>query len=625
MASEAAIDTLVDNLQKANWAYHNTDKPICSDEEYDKMLEELKRRSPTHPFLRVVGAPVKGKSVILPYIMGSLDKMRYGEGSVEKWIAKQDAKQKSDEYIYMEKLDGLSALYINKNGKKNLYLRGDGVKGVDVSRALEKIFLPDTDCVIRGELVLSNEDTPKGSIGRSLVNGWAHKCLDKKNPIPEEIKKVSFTGYQVLEPTGLTRKEQIFYLLREGFRIPWALPMGKKTEEELKDILNERKKESKYPLDGIVIGTNTIPKEVKGDVSNPEDMVAFKASLDDQKELTSIIKVEWNLSRQNIWIPRIQIEAVNIGGATIQWVSGHNASNIYANNLGPGARVIIRRSGDVIPTIDTVLEGSIEGPEMPEEGSWEWDETRVHARKIQIEGEEDESERSLLHSLQTLEVEGIGPGLVKKLYEGGYTSMKSVWEGKEEQLGKYIGFGRVKGFIESLKRGYEKADESILLIASNRLPRGVGEKKLRGLYSLEESSLNWNKRFASPNGVPSGWTRETMDVLLEALPNAHTWIESTFGKKVDSANSNKLASGEVKEKVKQVEKNGRNVVFTGVRDKELEGILENKGWEIGDSVSKKTEYLVVADGEIKESAKVKKARELGVKILTVKEMRECVR
>ena len=205
--SSSYIDALAAELQKANWAYHNTGDAVLGDDVYDRKLEELKRLSPTHPFLSVIGAPPTGKNTVyLPYIMASLDKVRHGENALSRFLGRTKSKQ----YLVSEKLDGLSMMYVN-NRKRSLYLRGDGVKGVDVSRVSEKLAptLPQVKCVIRGEVILPLSQTPEGSIGRSLVNGWLHR-LD--TTLPDELKLCHFIAYQVIEPAGMTRIQQIEWL-----------------------------------------------------------------------------------------------------------------------------------------------------------------------------------------------------------------------------------------------------------------------------------------------------------------------------------------------------------------------------------------------------------------------------
>jgi NAD-dependent DNA ligase len=527
--------------------------------------------------------------------MGSLDKIRYGEGGLDRWKKRMGVKS----YVITEKLDGLSALYLSQGGKGSLYLRGDGVKGVDISCLIGPLGLRcgPGDFAVRGELVLPTVATPAGSIGRSLINGWVHRKATA------ELAAVHFVGYQVFEPTGLGRKDQSAWLTANGFKKPWTRIVAAPglTEELAKDILVTRRRDSEYPLDGIVIGADCVPATVGGgEARNPTDCIAFKASLDEQKETTTVIAVEWNASRQGCLIPRIQIEPVTIGGANIQWLSGHNAGLIHKNGIGPGARIIVRRSGDVIPTLDTVLTPS--DPSMPE-GTWAWDENQTHAMATV-------AQESILHAFQTLGVESVGPGLCDKLVAAGLNTMALVWKASGVRLGEIIGAGRGPALYENLRVCMGKATQMQLLIASNMLPRGVGERKLRLLYSLVPDARNWNSVLKV-----AGWSEGTLNELLVALPAALAWsvpfAPSTAVSAALSATS-VYAPPSVLTKF---------VVFTGVRDKELEAAIVAHGWSTEDAITKRTTVLVVADGEVKETGKVKKAREAGIRILRISEFR----
>lgn len=613
----SVVEQLVARLQKANYAYHNNGEAVMSDDEYDKGIDLLKRLAPSHPFLSVIGASVSKGGVLLPYTMASLDKVRYGEGGLGRFVKRVNAK----EFVIMEKLDGLSALYVsNGKGTKKLYLRGDGVKGVDISRAVDSLNLPLLPCVIRGEIILPVEKTPKGSIGRSLVNGWLHRVLDEKAPVPDELQTCHFIAYKVIEPGNLIVSKQLEWLKPKGFHLPQHFILSDKelTEEKAKEILLEWKGTSKYPLDGIVVNVNKVPTAtIGGEAKNPDDAVAFKAALDDQKEETNVIGVEWNLSRQNIWIPRIQVEQVEIGGAKIQWLSGHNAAAIYEGGIGPGSRIILRRSGDVIPTLDTILQKAPDGPCMPQDGSWVWDQNKTHAvmKAGSDVGQVESQIKSILHALTTLEVEGIGPGLVKKMVEGGFTTLKSIYHADVTRLACVIGGSRAPKLMEDLKREFQQASQVNLLIASNLLPRGVGEKKLRSLYSVEADAMKWNKNVFKK--IPTGWTQETLEPVLGAIPAAFEWIQDVSGIKIQSK--------PVVEQKKKVVANTKYIVFTGGRDKDIVSKMGEKGYEMEDSITKKTNILVVADTDYnsgKESTKMKKAKENGIQIISVSNFKE---
>ena len=542
-------DALVAKLQQANWAYHNA-QPIMTDDEYDRGIEQLRILSPSHPFLAVIGAP-STKGIVLPCVMGSQDKARTDE-EMRRWASRQISKS----LVVSDKLDGLSALYTGKQ----LYLRGDGVKGVDVSFALKRIVMPGPGSarvsaagwMVRGELLLRKADIPEGSIGRSIVNGWLHK--DSVN-IASTIR---FVAYQVLG-SKMTRSEQMKWLASAGFEVPWWLPLGL---ADLSTTLMKRRSESIYPIDGLVVGTDTVPLSIGGgEARNPTDSIAFKLSLDDQKAETTVIQIEWNASRHGMLIPRIQIEPVEIGGATIQWLSGHNAALIFEKKLGPGARIIIRRSGDVIPALDSVLMAAPAGAQMPA-CHWEWDSTKVQAVTNTTTGS-----KALLHALQTLEVEGIGPGLVAKLVEGGIDTMRKLWNAKTLN----IGAGRGPALMTSLRKKREEASLVTLLIASNLLPRGVGERKMRVLFDKEADPRKWTSSMKV-----AGWSTETLEELVSALPAALEWTVSSFP---GFAHAHAHASAPAPAPAPAPVALAGHVVFTGVRDKMLEEAIKGK-WSI---------------------------------------------
>lgn len=591
-----------------------------SDAEYDSELERLRRLSPAHPFLSVVGAPVPAgsPSVMLPVIMGSQEKVRAGEDGLERWM-KREAVARSKKFVVSEKLDGLSALFVRKEYSTKLYLRGDGVKGVNVSRALGGLgggFAGGggADVIVRGELVLGKADTPEGSVGRALVNGWLHRSMDKGAEPPEELRGVRFVAYQVIQPAGMGRAQQMAWLRAKGYEVPWFAEVDRAevTEEVLKKFLVGRKESGAYPIDGLVVATDSVPVCLGGgEARNPPDSVAFKMSSDDQKAETTVVEVVWTASRQRIWVPRIRVKEVRIGGAKIQWLSGHNAGFIRDHVLGPGARIVIRRSGDVIPALDEVLAVATGGRgEMPEEGLWKWDERQVQA----LATEDVYPEKVLLHALQILEVEGMGAGLVKKLVDAGYETMLLLWKATAADLGKVIGPGRAAGLVKSLRASRAAASYSTLLVASNKLPRGVGERKLRALFEKEADPRKWG---AAEMPCPDGWSDESLKGLWRALPAALAWIDESF-----PGCTAPLASVQGVQAQAQAAAQLKYIVFSGVRDKALEQRLLATGpWDIQSAVTSKTDVLVVADGELKESAKTKKAAELGITIQKISEFR----
>lgn len=602
------VTALATKIQKAIDAYYNTDTPNMTDDEYDMLLEKLRALAPTHPLLSAVGAnPVTG--VQLPVTLASLDKVRMGESGLARW---QKRRGGVESYVASEKLDGLSGLYICKPGSTSLYLRGNGVKGVDVSRVLGPVSIPTMQfCMVRGEIVLPKADTPQGSIGRSLINGWVHRSLDTSVSVPAELAKVHFVGYQVITPAGMTRSQQMTWLHANGFRTPaWKKVPVPLTESTLYDLLLKSKDESSYPLDGIVVGTDTVPVAAGSEVKNPPDAVAFKASLDEQKQTTTVVFVEWNVSRLGVWIPRIQIEPVVIGGAKIEWLTGHSAKLMTEYGVGVGARIVVRRSGDVIPTLDSVVAPCPSGASMPPAGSWAWDENRVHAVMVKgsAEGATSLAEKALLHAFQTLEIEGIGPGLVAGLVKAGVTSFPAMLEASPSVLKDALGPGRGVTVKAGLEKGVATASLGTLMIASNLLPRGVGERKLRPLFAKDPSPRRWT------HGEVDGWSRETLDGLLAVVPRVLEWCERVKPGSTEAP----VASPPVALAVAPPRK---SVVFTGVRpDAELVAAMTRSGWGMVDSLTKSTSLLVHADAAA-DTGKLRKARADGIKTCSMTEFK----
>jgi NAD-dependent DNA ligase len=275
---------------------------------------------------------------------------------------------------------------------------------------------------------------------------------------------------------------------------------------------------------------------------------------------------------------------------------------------------VVRRTGDVIPALDEVLAVAAAGAEMPGEGLWKWDERQVQA----LATEDVYPEKVLLHALQMLEVDGIGAGLVKKIVEAGYETMLMLWKAGAADLAKAIGPGRAAILVKSLREKRAAASYSTLIVASNKLPRGVGERKLRALFEKEADPRKWG---VAGMDVPEGWSDDSLKGLWRALPAALAWIDESFpGAAAPAITSATARASGAAPAVPAGQM--KYVVFSGVRNKALEQRLFSTGsWDIQSAVTSNTDVLVVTDGEVKESTKTKKARELGITVQSISEFR----
>ena len=601
----STLPEIVKKLRAASDAYYNGDKPLMTDDEYDELRDELAKRSPSHPFLKEVGAPVGSGAIALPYIMASLNKIKPGTGTVESFKNKSVTKH----WVLSEKLDGISALWY----EGRLYLRGDGQMGVEVTKFAPHIQgLKVCEHPVRGELVVPRaEPCVAGTLARSWVNGQLHQ----KEP-QAEIRVVRFVAYEII---GEGKPSEQFRGLKEaGFEVPWNIAVGEAefTEECLASFLRLRREKSVYDTDGIVVAENVVSPVVRI-VKNPMNKMAFKMVIADQCAETSIVEVEWNASAQGYLIPRLQIEPVVVGSARIEFVTAHNAKFVVDNKLAPGARIVIRRSGDVIPAVDRVVTAAA-APKMPNgsEGSqWKWDANATHLVQIVGAGSVVSTEvlkAQLVHFAKTMEIVGMGPGVVAKLVDAGVDSVRKLFGTKSTDLvrilGKTLG-PKIEAELEAISG---RATEIQLMVASSRMPRLIGDTKLKVLFDLKADPRQWNTLPA-----PQGWSADKLAELIAVLPAYEAWRCSET-----PHIPYPILPAAAPVVVAPLVAKG-TVCFTGVRSKELEAELEAAGWKSVSSVSSKLGVLIVADTEGADtSEKAKKARDLGVRILKISSVKK---
>jgi NAD-dependent DNA ligase len=375
----------------------------------------------------------------------------------------------------------------------------------------------------------------------------------------------------------------------------------------LSETLVLRRKESKYPIDGIVVGENCVPKkqEAGASVENPKDMRAFKMPMDDQRATTTVVDIVWSASYQGYWIPRIQIEPVTIGGSRIEFLTGHNARFVLTHEIGKGAKIVVRKSGDVIPTLDSVI---VKGKriELPE-GVWDGDvNTASHYKLKEGQANQEVLQKKLEHFAKTLDIPHLGPGLVAKLVAEGKDTPNDLLTIEKIDLELIVGKGMATKIYPVLQEKLQSCSELTLMIASGMMPRGVGNTKLESLFALQADISKW-----SSIKTCEGWSADALSTFLATLPTYEAWRTKElpiipYPRVQAQAQAPSVASQQ------------GVVCLTGFRDAEFQRRMEQKGFTFVTGVSKKVTHLIIKTaGETSE--KVKKAEELGLRILTREE------
>ncbi len=584
-----SVSGIVNLLERASNAYYNGGQSIMDDESYDFLVEKLRQAEPDHPFLKTVGA-ASADAVELPYTMASLDKIKPGQGVLGRFLSKHA----TTGFILSEKLDGLSALWCP--AKRALYLRGDGLRGPAISQFANYIrglkVIPQS-AAIRGELILPRENAAGA---RATLNGLLHQ----KGASKEQLGRVRFIAYEVIRPDRLTRKEQMEWLEATGFETPWWKAVASLSEEDCSEAFLERRSSSAYDTDGIVVGANTVPVRY-ADVQNPKDCVAFKMAADDQSATTTVREILWATAAQGYIIPRIRFDPVLIGGATIEFCSGHNARNIVDKGLGPGAQVKIRRSGDVIPTLDMVLIPA-ETAGMPADTStWTW--APAPSPHIISTGTvtPEQTTSQLLHFAKTHDIPGLGPANCKLLVKAGITGPATLWSATAAKLKEVLGPKTGETIHAGLRTTLAKTTELALMLSSSAIPRGVGETKLKALFAVYPDPRDWSRIT-----TVEAWTGAALQEFLAEFNKYEAWRRAEIPwipyPIVAAAAPAAVPS--------------RTLCFTGFRDKDLETLAAANHFTIVPAVTQTLAVLVIPDDVTTPSEKVKKATKYGTEILS---------
>jgi NAD-dependent DNA ligase len=590
-ATQTPLEHLAQRLREASHAYYETGTPIMTDAEFDNLVDQLRELDPTHPFLRQVGAPPGGSVVQLPVPMPSLDKR------------KPDTLRAVDltgPALVSQKLDGISALWVcGYSTKAGLYLRGNGLEGQDVSHCigngkingLTKVSIPHT--IVRGELIVSKKK------GLPNARNWVNGVLHQKDPRVEDLAQIDFVAYELCFPR-LPRSQQMFWLKQRGFQVVWHERKDTLTREWLEEAFMTTRNAADYECDGLVVGLAEMTPAQSAE--NPGDAYAFKMPVDDQRAETVVEAVEWASSRTGNWIPRIRFQPVVIGNATIEYCTGFHGQFIFTHGIGPGARIIVRRSGDVIPVCERVASPAPAGWQSPPEGVWEWDVAGVHLRDVSTVKSAEKLALEMAHQLVALDVEGVSKVTCKKLVEGDIVSLHDVYKASVARLQQLIGQVNGEKLSVGLKTAVGAASTAKWVRAFLGWPKGFGESRIEAALEKEPNVEAWR----TVDGPPRGQSAEAFAEVVKCVDAYVAWRGQFPVASLASTNPIVSVNTKVPEK--------GTFGMSGFRDADLQARLGASGWKFVDSVSHTTKFLLVPD-DAKETTKVKAARSAGVQIV----------
>ena len=608
------IEQLKEKIIKANEAYRSG-HPIISDAKYDQLVDQLSLLSPDDELLTKVGVEIadETRKSKLPIEMASMNKIK-SMNDVDDWTRLKGI-SKSEYVIITPKFDGLSLCVNEKTSEA--FTRGDGEFGQKSSEhyALIQNHLnleEDPFSFTYGEVMIPKKvfiDKFSSDFAnpRNLVAG----LLNSKT-ISESLKDCQYIKYGAVCKRNFSTKQEVINELNKGQKSKVQYHICQLSDLS-EDLLIElfHKFSTDFEIDGLIIELNDLDLQNQlgreTSSNNPVWARAFKHPSFEQSAETDVIGISWNISKQGLLKPILHITPVKLDGVTVSNVTGNNARFVKDSGLGIGAKVVVKRSGMVIPIIADVItpvefvQPTIEGVEV------DWNEAGIEL--ITLTETDDQKLKKIVAFFEILEADNVSEGVITQLWEAGYKTIKDVLILTTSDLEKIDRFGKRKAQIvyNSIQKSVSNVQLSKLQHATG-IFKGLGSKKL---VLLEDFT-----------------TKPTVDQVMSiegfAEVSAKSYIDSydTF---FDFIKDLPVTIVEKVEAVKVgTDLEGKSFVFTGVRRPDLESDIESRGGKIASGVSKTTTHLVmkaIGSG----SSKEKKAIDLGVEVITVEQLEKMLK
>jgi len=623
---ETPVARIIEILTLADDLYFNEESSelVMDDAQYDALKQYAQRLAPTDVYFTGVGSAVRGGKLKLPFTMGSLDQVY--QGDYQKWVA--DNKLSNETVVDTDKLDGASNMMLyNAGGNLQIaYSRGDGERGADITRHISRIHNVPKKIDNNGEPITVRAETiisparfkellqlPKGTLRREYKNprNAASGMMNSSELNDTVYQYIDVIAYEIVG-SSLSKVEQLKKLKQLGFSVvPYrAHVAGEMNDDEWTKILNERRKFSPYELDGIVIEVNdptTRARLANPGSLNPGYARKFKVADASNLAVATVKEVEWNLSKDGYYKPRVKIDPVELVGVTVKHATGFNAKFIQENGIGPGAKIKITRSGDVIPFILEVVERA--EPQLPDD-DFVWTSTGVDIVVANVNDNATVKFERLNDFFASIDVPHLGEGNLRQMFDMGFDTPESIITLTLEDIQSLVGSRPIgKKIFDNMRAKFTNIPLYVLMGSHSAFGRGVGKRKMLKLWEAFQGDMSKCANVVDIVQV-EGFEHKTASKIAAGYQPFQEFL-AKIERFVTLAKYEPPKTGSL---------SGKTFVFTGFRNGDLEKKIVEVGGKMGSSVSSKTTYLVTAEPN-STSGKAQKARELGVTVISVEELK----
>ncbi len=657
VSDAARINELRDSINYHNHRYYVLDDPEIPDAEYDRLLRELQQLEEQHPELITSDSPTQrvGAQPISAFgeVAHKVAMLSLGNAFEDEEVSAFDRRvregldtEKEIEYVAEPKLDGLAVSLRYEDGLLvQAATRGDGVTGEDVThnvRTIESIPLKlignDWPAVleVRGEIYmpkagfekLNERAREKGEKEFANPRNAAAGSLRQLDPRITATRPLTMYCYGVGEVALDTLPKQHDAILQQlkswGLRVSPEVKVVQGVQGLLDyyQAIGDKRNALPYEIDGVVYKVNDlVQRDILGFVSRaPRWAIAHKFPA--QEEMTRVLDIEVQVGRTGAITPVARLEPVYVGGVTVSNATLHNEDEVRRKDVRIGDTVIVRRAGDVIPEVVSVVlskrPADTQSFTMP---------THCPVCGSDVSREEGEAvarcdgglycgaqrKEAIKHfaSRKAMNIDGLGDKLVEQLVDQGLIDdAADLFKLEQSQLSamERMGEKSAANIITALEKSKNTTFARFLFALGIR---EVGEATAQTL-ALEFGNLD-ALMAASEEAL-----QEVPDVGPVVAAHIHNFFQQTHNKDVIAK---LLAAGITWPTVEKPKADaqplaGQTYVLTGtltsMSRSEGKERLQALGAKVAGSVSKKTN-CVIAGAEA--GSKLAKAESLGVEVL----------
>jgi DNA ligase (NAD+) len=659
---EARAAELRKQVGHHNRLYYQLDEPEIGDDEYDALIDELRRlesehpelRTPESPTQRVGGSPlqrfepVRHEQPMLSLANArSEEELRAWLERTERYIERAGIERGGDICFVTEpKIDGLAISLLYRDGELvRGATRGDGEVGEDVTQNLrtvetvpKRVDGAPALLEVRGEIYLprtafaklNEERAAAGEPTYANPRNTAAGSIRQLDPALAAARPLALWSYSIGALEGLafdTHIESLEWLRERGF--PVSPGIGRHDDLDAVVVAcrgwEERREGLDYEIDGVVVKVDELALQRRLGVVGREPRGAIAWKFPPMTATTVLRRVQWNVGRTGHMVPFAELEPVQVSGVTVKLATLHNEEDIARKDVRAGDEVIVTRAGDVIPRVVSPTPQAQRNPERgpvptppgecpacgtatvkPEGGVW-----TICPNRAGCPGQLFQTVKQFV-SRGAMDIEGLGEERVLQfLREGVIDGIAGIYDIDEERLVELerFGPGSARNLVEAIRRSKSQPFHRLLFGLGIHGVGGVNARALASHFRTIDALLE-----ATPEQIEE--VPGIGPILAEQI--AETLSESATRELIERLRAAGLTLEEEGPAAGEVEGPlvGKTVVLTGtlpdLTREDAKERIEAAGGKVTGSVSKKTDYVVAGADP---GSKLAKAEKLGVEVI----------